>query len=112
MFGTIIIMTDAAKGKAGRFLGIKRRFAENTRGFNVIRQSCVYFTIITISDDRFKLQLHDRIYRLRFYSNSFIHILSLSNSHNNAAPIQKNRDDKSHRVIVALGCVGALREQE
>ena len=29
-----------------------------------------------------KLQLHDAIYRLRFYSNSLIHILSLSNSHN------------------------------
>ena len=50
---------------------------------------------------RLKLQLHDAIYRLRSYSNSLIHILSLSNSHNNAASIQKNRDDKSHRVIVA-----------
>ena len=49
-----------------------------------------------------KLQLHDAIYRLRSYSNSLIHILSLSNSHNNAASIQKNRDDKSHRVIVAI----------
>ena len=38
-----------------------------------------------------KLQLHDAIYRLRFYSISFIHILSLSNSHNNVASIQKNR---------------------
>ena len=50
----------------------------------------------------FKVQLHDAIYRLRFYSNSLIHILSLSNSHNNVASIQKNRADKSHRVIVAL----------
>ena len=49
-----------------------------------------------------KLQLQDAIYRLRFYSNSLIHILSLSNLHNNVASIQKNRDDKSHRVIVAL----------
>ena len=49
-----------------------------------------------------KLQLHDPIYRLRFYSNSLTHILSLSNSHNNVASIQKNRGDKSHRVIVAL----------
>ena len=49
-----------------------------------------------------KLQLHDAIYRLRFYLNSLIRILSLSNSHNNVASIQKNRDDKSHRVIVAL----------
>ena len=51
---------------------------------------------------RFKLQLHDTIYRLRFYSNSLIHILSLSNSHNNVASIRKNRGDKSHRVIVAF----------
>ena len=50
-----------------------------------------------------KLQLHGAIYRLRFYSNSLIHILSLSNSHNNVASIQKNQGDKSHRVIVALG---------
>ena len=49
-----------------------------------------------------KLQLHDAIYRLRFCPNSFIHILSLSNLHNNVASIQKNRGDKSHRVIVAL----------
>ena len=49
-----------------------------------------------------KLQLHDAIYRLRFYSNSLIHILSLSNSHNNIASIQKNWGDKSHRVIGAL----------
>ena len=49
-----------------------------------------------------KLQLHYAIYRLRFYSNSLIHILSLSNWHNNVASIQKNRADKSHRVIVAL----------
>ena len=49
-----------------------------------------------------KLQLHDAIYRLRFFSNSLTHILSLSNSHNNVASIQKNRGDKSHRVIVAL----------
>ena len=28
--------------------------------------------------------------------------LSLSNSHNDVASIQKNRGDKSHRVIVAL----------
>ena len=49
-----------------------------------------------------KLQLHYAIYRLRFYSNSLIHILSLSNSHNKVALVQKNRADKSHRVIVAL----------
>ena len=55
VFETIIIMTDAAKGKARSFPGIKRRFAANTRGFNVIRQSCIYFTIITISDVRFGL---------------------------------------------------------
>ena len=46
--------------------------------------------------------VHDAIYRLRFYLNSLIHILSLSNLH--LAWIQKNRGDKSHRVIVALPC--------
>ena len=50
----------------------------------------------------FKLQLHDEIYLLRFYSNSLSHILSLSNSHNNVESLQNNRGDKSHRVIVAL----------
>ena len=51
---------------------------------------------------RIKLQLHDAIYRLQFYSNSLTHILLLSSSHNNVASIQKNRSDISHRVIVAL----------
>ena len=49
-----------------------------------------------------KLQLYDAIYRLRFYSNSLIHILPLSKSHNNVASLEKNRGDKSHRVIVIL----------
>ena len=53
---------------------------------------------------KLKLQLHDAIYLLRFYSKWLIHILSLSNSHNNVASIQKNRRDKSYRVIVALVC--------
>ena len=60
---------------------------------------CTHTVVITI----FKLQLHDTIYRLRFYSNSLTHILSLSNSRNDVASIQKNRGDKSRRVIVALG---------
>ena len=55
------------------------------------------------SVSQLKLQLHDTIYRLQFYSNSLIHILSLSNSYNNVDSIQKNRGDKSHRVIIALG---------
>ena len=50
----------------------------------------------------FKAQLHYAIYWLRFYSNSLIHILSLSNSRNNISSIQKNWGDKSHHVIVAL----------
>ena len=62
----------------------------------------VYFDLNNSALDFLKLQLHDAIYRLRFYSNSLIHILSLSNSHNNIASVQKNRGDKSHRVIVAL----------
>ena len=63
-----------------------------------------------VKNSKVKLQLHYAIYRLRFYSNSLIHILSLSNSHNNVASVQKNRADKSHRVIVALDRGwGALR---
>ena len=58
-----------------------------------------------------KPRLHDAIYQLRFYSNSLIHILSLSNSHSNVVSLQKNRGNKLHRVILALeslptfGCV-------
>ena len=48
------------------------------------------------------LRLHYAIYRLRSYSNSLIHILSLSISHKNVASSQKSGDDKSHRVIVTL----------
>ena len=58
--------------------------------------------VIGLMETRLKLQLHDAIYRLRFYSNSLIPILSLSKSHNNVASLQKNRADKSNRVIVAL----------
>ena len=54
--------------------------------------------VIGLLETRLKLQLRDAIYRLRFYSNSLIHILSLSNSHNNV----KNRGEKSHSVIVAI----------
>ena len=61
---------------------------------------------------RLELQLHDAIYRLRFYSNSLIHILSLSNSHNNIASSQKNRSDKSHRVNVALLTVTTLKVKD
>ena len=65
---------------------------------NYVSKICaINFEIVAV-----KLQLHDAIYRLRFYSNSLIHILSFSNSNNNLASIQKNRGDKSHRVIVAL----------
>ena len=41
---------------------------------------------------RLKLQLHDVIYRLLFYSNSLIRIISVSNSHNNIASLQKNHN--------------------
>ena len=51
---------------------------------------------------RVRCFLFDAIYRLRFYSNSLTHILSLSNSHIDPASIQKNRGDKSHCVIVVL----------
>ena len=52
--------------------------------------------------EHLKLQFDDAIYRLRFYSKSLIHILSLSNPHKNVASMQKNLGDKSHRVNVAL----------
>ena len=48
------------------------------------------------------LQLHNAIHQLRFYLNLLIQILLLANSHNNIASLQKNRDDKLHRIIVAL----------
>ena len=67
-----------------------------------IEPVCLRFYVL------FKLQLQDAIYRLRFYSNSSTHILSLSNSHNNVASLQKNRGDKSHSVIVALACLEIL----
>ena len=60
------------------------------------------YSYFTRCVDSLKLQLHDAIYRLGFYSNSLIRILSLSNSRNNVASIQKNQGDKLHRVTVAL----------
>ena len=55
------------------------------------------------------MRKRNAIYRLRFYSNSLIPFLSLSNSHNNVASFQKNRGDKSHCVIVALGFITIYR---
>ena len=68
-------------------------------------QRLIFFQCTAYNKSTLKLQLHDAIYRLRFYSNSLIRILLLSNSHNNVASIQKNRGDKSRRVTVALGYV-------
>ena len=76
------------------------------------RDNPLGFQALITSLKGFKLQLHDAIYRLRFYSNSLIHILSLSNSHNNVASIQKNRGDKSHSVIVALDYLESLTSQQ
>ena len=45
---------------------------------------------------------------MRFYAILFklvIHILSLSNSHNNVASIKKNRGDKSYLVVVVLNTI-------
>ena len=61
--------------------------------------------VIVVVVTGFKLQLHNAIYWLRFYSNSLTDILLLSNLHKNVASIQKNRGDKSHLVIVALSLV-------
>ena len=71
----------------------KKAFAQ---GLSTSLKSCV------------KPQLQDAIYRLRFFSNSLIHILSLPNLDSNVASIQKNRGDKSHRVIVALARIYTL----
>ena len=68
--------------------------------------------IIVYHFETVKLQLHYAIYRLRFYSNSLIHILSLSNSHNNVPSTQKNRADKSHRVTVALSLISIVRPSQ
>ena len=74
-------------------------------GSHPCEKPCVYCTLLRKSEaetfQSLKLQLHDGIYRLRFCSNSLTHILSLSNSTNNVASLQKNRADKSHCVIVA-----------
>ena len=106
----------------GNCLFKKKAFAHNTN-FSPVRKIKAVMYIGKCLDSSFKkkafaqrlslksclkLQLHDAIYRLRFYSNSLIHILSLSNSHNNLASIQKDRGDKSHRVIVALACIYML----
>ena len=80
---------------------------EKSRVSSAIKYDC--FKLDGSGNCRIKLQLHDAICRLRFYSNSLTHILSLSNSHNNVASIQKNRGDKSHRVIVALSYNYAMR---
>ena len=60
------------------------------------------YMIVSSPFNKTIVKLHDAINRLRFYPNALIHILSLLNSHNNVASIQKNRDNKSHCVIVAL----------
>ena len=70
--------------------------------YSLIDLKLSIFVVSNRTRNRIKLQLHNAISRLRFYSNSLIHILSLSNSHNNVASVQKNRGDKSHHVIVAL----------
>ena len=57
---------------------------------------------LALPNRKAKLRLHDAYFWLRFYLNSLIHILSLSNSHNNVASVQKNQGDTSHHVIVAL----------
>ena len=57
---------------------------------------CIQFGLIM------SLQFTRCDYHLRFFSNLLIQIVSLSNSHNNVTSSQKNRDDKSLRVTVAL----------
>ena len=78
------------------------------RNFQRNVNNCIIVNVL-LTFREIKLQLHNAIYRLRFYSNSLIHILSLSTSHNNVASTQKNRGDKSHRVIVALQILTYIR---
>ena len=83
-----------------------RRFHCNVtcaRRYNIYSVTCIWtYNIWWCWIHGVKPQLHDAIYRLRFYSNLLTNILSLSNLHNNLVSIQNNRGDKSHSVIVAL----------
>ena len=56
-----------------------------------------------LSNQKVKLRLYDATYRLRFCPDSLIHISPgvAFKFAQNVASIQKNRGDKSHRVIVA-----------
>ena len=56
----------------------------------------IYAILLTDAYSMFhvKLQLHDAIYRLRFYSNLSIHISSLPNSHSDVASAPENRRKK------------------
>ena len=50
---------------------------------------------------KFKPRLHDEIYRKRFYSNSMIYTLSLSNSHRNVVSTDA---EESERYIAQCNC--------
>ena len=95
--GHVLVLGDF-NGDLGDSLGDKGKYPPNQRGSKLL-DFTNYFNICPAN--LLKLQLHDAIYRLRFYSNSLTHFLLLSNSHNDTASIQKNRGNKSHRVIVA-----------
>ena len=71
-----------------------------------LKADCTHFTDVP---DLLKLQLHDAIHRLQFYLNSLIHILLLSNAHNNVVSIKKNQEDKSLLVIFGDVCARKLR---
>ena len=87
-------------------VNLKRPLNVKLSIFKNKRTSCPEILIkvcsVASKKDILKLQLHDAIYRLRFSSNSLIHILSLSSLYNNVASVQENRGNKSHRVIAAL----------
>ena len=68
------------------------------RGFPEILCFLFWISLSLPMTHTVKLRFHGAIYRLRFYSNSLIHIVSLSNLHNNVASVQKNRSDKSHPI--------------
>ena len=79
--------------------------SDTVRTLSVIKD----LPVVVLKSFQVQLQLHDAIYRLRFYLNSLMHILSFSNSYNNVASLQKNQGDKSHRVIVASSCNYTMR---
>ena len=91
----------AMKGRKEALLIVKNIHFTTSKKAGTSRRINSCFILRVILYKLLQLRLHDAIHQLPFYSNSLIHILSLSNSHSNVASLQINWGDKSHRVIVA-----------